>query len=225
MKPSIAILFVPDRITEANLAQVSSLYARIAGTEYDTVVFAERSPIDSNRKIPMPSVAEFAADGVVIPANDALRNDFCDEDDDFYIDDVALRPDMAVFAHLTRLHQAIRVPISLVSVPLCDGDPSIVREFAYVISEIMGGRNGLLVIACHLDAADTEGWARLAPHLDSMNHSNLFNVVNSGSVDIRGAEAFIGGLLVADAWGLNVRFLEASAAGESRVTGTAAVDV
>lgn len=225
MKASIAILFVPDRITEANLAQVEALYARIRGTEYDTVVFAERSPIDSTRKIPMPSVAEFTAADVTLPANDALRNDFCDEDDDFYIDDVALRPDMAVFAHLPHLRKAIPGDVGLVSVPLCDSDPSIVREFAYVISEIMGGRNGLLVVACHLDAADVDGWARLAPHLDTMNHSNLFNVVNSGSVEIRGAEAFIGGLLVADAWGLQVRFDACGAAGESRITGTAAVEV
>lgn len=224
MKPTIAILFVPDRITAANRSQTEGLYSHIKGVEYDTVVFAERSPIDSDRKIPMPSVAEFVASGIAVPANDGLRNDFCDEDDDFYIDDVALRPDMSLFEHLPLLRRAISGDFSLVSVPLCDSDPSIVREFAYVVSEIMGGRNGLLIIASHLDAADTDDWSRLAPHLDSMNHSNLFNVVNSGSVRIRGAEAFIGGLLVADAWDLKVRFREASVAGESRVTGTASIE-
>jgi len=224
MKPSIAILFVPDRLTDASRFQTEALYARLSGLEYDTVVFAERSPIDSGRKIPMPSVGEFTVGEVSVPANDALRNDFCDEDDDFYVDDVALRPDMSVFEHLPLLRNALTGDFSMVSVPLCDSDPAIVREFAYVISEIMGGRNGLLVVACHLDAADTEGWARLAPHLDTMNHSNLFNIVNNGTVDIRGAEVFIGGLLVADAWGLTTRFEGASRPGESRISGSASVD-
>lgn len=224
MKPSIAILFVPDRVTDANRSQTEALYDRLSGLEYDTVVFAERSPTDCDRKIPMPSVAEFTVGHVTVPANDALRNDFCDEDDDFYIDDVALRPDMSVFEHLPLLRNTLIGDFSVVSVPLCDSDPAIVREFAYVISEIMGGRNGLLVIACHMDATDSAGWNRLAPHLDTMNHSNLFNVVNSGTVDIRGSEVFIGGLLVADAWGLTARFEDAIRPGESRITGSASVD-
>lgn len=224
MKPPIAILFVPDRITDANRSQTEALYDRLSGLDYDTVVFAERSPIDSDRKIPMPSVAAFAISGITVPANDALRNDFCDEDDDFYIDDVALRPDMSVFEHLPLLRQSLTGDFSMVSVPLCDSDPAIVREFAYVISEIMGGRNGLLLVACHMEASDTAGWMRLAPHLDTMNHSNLFNVVNSGSVDIRGSEVFVGGLLVADAWGLTARFEAANRPGESRITGSASVD-
>lgn len=223
MSATISILFVPDSITAANRGQIDTLYAKIDGVEYDTVVFAERSPIDCDKKIPMPSASEFSAGGVTVPANDALRNDFCDEDDDFYIDDAAYSDDMAVMRHLPLLKRALG-SFSLVSVPLCDSDPAIVREFAYVVSEIMGGRNGLLVVACDLDSSDLDGWDRLAPHLDTMNHSNLFNAVNSGAAAITGADAFIGGLLIADAWGISVRFLESNGPGESRLAGYASVE-
>ncbi len=220
MKSAISILFVPCSVTEANRKQVVSLYAQLAGATYDTVVFAERRADEPVKKIPMPSVAEFATEKGAVTVNEALRNDFCDEDDDFYIDDAAWGPDMAIYQHLPLLQNVIN-GFSVVSVPICDSDPAIVREFAYVISEIMGGRNSLLVIASELNVSEKENWSRIGQHIESKSISNVFNALNSGDIDMIGAEVFIGGLLIAEAWGLDVDFLPGTQPGEALNCGIA----
>ncbi len=220
MNSAISILFVPPHITDVNRSQVESLYSLLKSAAYDTIVFAERREDQPVKKLPMPSVSEFrTADGAV-PVNDALRNDFCDEDDDFYIDDAAYGPDMAIYAHLPHL-QRVLSGFSVVSVPICDSDPAIVREFAYVMSEIMGGRNALLVIASELLVSEQAHWERIGEHIESKSISNVFNLVNSGAFRMHGSEAFVGGLLVAEAWGLDIDFRPGSKPGESLNCGLA----
>lgn len=220
MKSAISVLFVPTRVSDANLDQAKSLYGLLKGATYDTIVFAERRSDEPIKKLPMPSVAEFVTSRGAVPVNDALRNDFCDEDDDFYIDDAAYGPDMAIYGHLP-LIQDVMTGFSVVSVPICDSDPAIVREFAYVMSEIMGGRNALLVIASELPVSERTHWERIEEHIESKSISNVFNMVNSGGFDMNGSEVFVGGLLVAEAWGLDIEFRPGILPGESLNCGMA----
>lgn len=220
MISAIRILFVPNSITDRNRDQVIKLYSKLSGANYDTVVFAESRAEQPNKKIPMPAIDEFVTPKGAVPVNDLLRNDFCDEDDDFFIDDVALGPDMAIYQHLPLL-QDVMSDFSVVSVPICDADPAIVREFAYVMSEIMGGRNALLIVASELESSHKASWALLKEQIDSKSISNLFNLVNSGTVDMTGSEVFIGGMLVANAWDLDIEFASADNPGESLNTGIA----
>lgn len=220
MKSAIRILFVPNSITDRNREQVIRLYSKLKGANYDTVVFAESRSEQPSKKIPMPAIDEFVTPKGAVPVNDVLRNDFCDEDDDFYIDDAALGPDMAIYQHLPLL-QDLMSDFSVVSVPICDADPAIVREFAYVMSEIMGGRNALLVVASELESSHKASWALLKEQIDAKSISNLFNLVNSGAVDMTGSEVFIGGMLIANAWDLDIEFLPATQQGESLNTGIA----
>ena len=220
MKSAISILFVPTHITQANRGQVESLYSLLKGATYDTIVFAERRADEPVKKLPMPSVSEFQTLKGSVLVNDALRNDFCDEDDDFYIDDAAYGPDMAIYEHLP-LIQDVLSGFSVVSVPICDSDPAIVREFAYVMSEIMGGRNALLVIASELLVSEQAHWERIGEHISSKSISNVFNMVNSGAFEMAGSEVFVGGLLVAEAWGLDIDFHSGGKPGESLNCGLA----
>ncbi len=220
MISAIRILFVPNSITDRNREQVIRLYSKLSGANYDTVVFAESRAEQPSKKIPMPAIDEFVTPKGAIPVNDLLRNDFCDEDDDFYIDDVALGSDMAIYQHLPLL-QDVMSDFSVVSVPICDADPAIVREFAYVMSEIMGGRNALLIVASELESSHKTSWALLKEQIDAKNISNLFNLVNSGTVDMTGSEVFIGGMLIANAWDLDIEFASADHSGESLNTGFA----
>ncbi len=198
----VKILFVPRTITDANRQATEALYASVARHPYDSVVVAESRIRPIDKKIPMPTAAAFATGFGSVPADDALRNDFCDEDDDFYIDDIAFGDDMALFAHLPYVQAACQ-GAAVVSVPVCDTDPAIVREFAYVLSEILGGRNALIVIP--VDAGtDAEANARVRDLAQAHDTSNLFNLTNSGAVELEGSEVLIGALLIAEAWGLDV---------------------
>ena len=78
IKPeSVRLLFVPDEHTR-NDSQIKQIYSRIAGQQYDTVVFIESRLMDiPKKKYRCLSVAEFVTPAGTVSVNDALRNEFC----------------------------------------------------------------------------------------------------------------------------------------------------
>lgn len=217
-KRGIKIMFVPDaEVTSAK--QLNRIYGNLLGSEYETVVFVEKRIVETNKKIPMPTCSYFDTEYGAVAVNDALRNEFCDEDDDFFIDDVAFGQDMQIYRHLPYLMAALG-DFSVVSVPVCDDDPAIVREVNYVLSEIMGGRNFLLVVACSL-LSDKDSSAKLRKLVIKNDISNIMNLLNSGALPVSGSSAFLVGILTADYWGLKATFLDFNAETESSLTGFA----
>lgn len=214
--PAIKILFVPDR-SSSDDEQLLKLYSGLNGYRYDTVVFLETNIKATDKRIPMVTYSEFQSEFGTIQVNDQLRNDFCDEDDDFFIDDHAAGPDMEVYKHLPYLIAAIE-DFKLVSVQVCDEDPSIVREVAYVLSEIMDGRSALLVVACSFPG-DNYGISDIQNLLESGDQSNIMNLLNSGDYRVSGSAAFQSGVFVGYNWGVTFSFLKATSSTSSALAG------
>jgi AmmeMemoRadiSam system protein B len=214
--PSVKIMFVPDNFS-GDEDQMQDLYAQINGTSYDTVVFLETNIKVTDKKIPMVTFNSFESVFGEIPVNDSLRNEFCDEDDDFFIDDHAASPDMQIYKHLPYLKAALN-DFKVVSIQVCDDDPAIVREVAYVLSEIMGGRNVLLMVACSLpgDHYSINDIKRL---LNSGDQSNIMNLLNSGDYKVSGSAAFQSGVFVGYNWGLDFLFMDVHDANKSALAG------
>jgi AmmeMemoRadiSam system protein B len=210
------VMFVPDKST-GNDEQLLDLYSHLRGATYDTIVFLETEIKQTDKKIPMPTLSFFDAGFGAVQVNDILRNEFCDEDDDFFIDDHAFNPDMELYRHLPYLQAALD-DFSIVSVQICDEDPSIVREVTYVLSEIMGGRNFLLVVACSLPG-DHYSIKDITNMVDQKDQSKLMNHLNSGDYKVSGAAAFQSGVFVANNWDLNIVFDATSDAQRSALTG------
>lgn len=218
---SIRILFVPD-IQTINDAQIKQVYSRIEGQDYDTVVFIESRLMDIPKKIPMPSLSEFVTAAGIVPVNDLLRNEFCDEDDDFFIDDSAFGQDMEVFRHLPYLIETLN-SFKIVSVPICDDDPAIVRELDYVLSELLNGRNILIVIAASMPG-DNAVIEELIEMITQRDVSGMMNRINSGECGMSGSAAFMGGILIAQSWELAVHFLHTTTSVDSAVAGFAVLE-
>jgi len=167
----------------------------------------------------MPSVAEFVTPAGTVSVNDALRNEFCDEDDDFFIDDSAFGQDMEIYRHLPYLIETLN-SFKIVSVPICDDDPAIVRELDYVLSELLNGRNVLIVVAASMPG-DNVVIEELMEMIAQRDVSGMMNRINSGECGMSGSAAFMGGILIALSWELSVHFLESSTDEESAVAGFA----
>lgn len=218
---SVQILFVPDKY-HSDETQLESVYSVIKGQHYDTVIFIESRLMDIPKKIPMPSLSEFVTEAGLVQVNDAIRNEFCDEDDDFFIDDSAYGKDMEIYRHLPYLIRSIG-EFKVVSVPICDDDPAIVRELDYVLSELLSGRNVLIVVASSMPGGDSH----IEELLDMIHHgdiSGMMNRVNSGDCNMTGSAAFMGGILIAKSWELSVRFLRSNSTSESGVAGFAVLE-
>ncbi len=214
--PSIKILFVPDRKASDDI-QLLSLYSGLNGYRYDTVVFLETNIKVTDKKIPMATFSQFEGEFGPVQINDALRNEFCDEDDDFFIDDHAAGPEMEIYKHLPYLIASLE-DFKLVSVQVCDEDPSIVREVAYVLSEIMAGRSALLVVACSFPG-DHYGINDIKNLLDSGDQSNIMNLLNSGDYQVSGSAAFQSGVFIGYNWGVTFSFLESTTSNSSALAG------
>ncbi|HAC14343.1 MAG TPA: hypothetical protein DCE78_00130, partial [Bacteroidetes bacterium] len=91
-------------------------------------------------------------------------------------------------------------------------------EVAYVLSEIMGGRNALLMVACSLpgDHYSINDIKRL---LNSGDQSNIMNLLNSGDYKVSGSAAFQSGVFVGYNWGLEFMFMDVHDAKKSAIAG------
>lgn len=209
MEDGIRILFSPVNVTPGNLKQTLSLYRALEKLPYDTFVIVETYNEILPKKIPMPSAHVFKTPYGEVPANDSLRNDFADEEDDFYIDDSAFNPKMSLFQQLMLL-QTTRKDFSVVSLQLSDQRPAIVKELAWVISEVMSTRNAGIIFCCELASDKHDQFQKLNSFIVEDDMSGLMNYINREGCEIQGIGAFLAGILVARTWEMDVRFKSGS---------------
>jgi len=219
----VKVLFVPPHLTDANKSQFIEVYSVLVGLKFEAVVIIEDTPRLLEKRISMPDLDEFLSVFGPVAAHDGIRNEFADEDDDLYVDNGGVHDNMAIFHQLPFL-QAVLDDFQVVSVQLYEQErPSIIKELAYVIEEILGERSALVVVCCELDADSTDVFNRLNNYIAFKDISNIFNTLNSGDVPMKGHCPFIAGVIVCWDWDLGIQFLDEASfkPGQSLVTGSA----
>ena len=201
----VRILFSPTRINSENIEDVFRIYSGIEKDDFDTVIIVESHPGSAEKKLPMPSFKSVATPLGEVLANDKLRNDFCDEDDDFFINDDAFDEEVSLYDQLMVLQCALD-DFTVLSIQITDENSFIVKELAFAIEEILASRNALIVFCCDLDVSHADELSTLMSYYEKDNMSGLMNILNSGDSSIEGVGSFIAGLLVAKKWGLKVSF-------------------
>lgn len=202
----IRVLFSPERINEDNFERACDIYSRVDMSNYDTVVVVESHDKKLDKKLPMASNDSFVTSLGEVPVDDYMRNEFCDEDDDFFIHDEAFDKDISLFQQLMFL-QTLSDDFKALSVQIADPDPAIVKEIGYVLEEVLASRSALLIFCCELDNACKKEFEKVVQMVESKNESGLMNYLNSGESKIKGTTAFIAGVIVANKWGLDLHFL------------------
>jgi AmmeMemoRadiSam system protein B len=204
---NIRLLFAPERINDDNFDRACEIYSRLDMSNYDTVVVVESYAEVLDKKLPMASNNFFETSLGKVPVDDYMRNEFCDEDDDFFIHDEAFNKDISLFQQLMFL-QTLSDDFSALSVQIADTDPAIVKELAYVLEEVLASRNALIVFCCELDNDRKDEFKRVLEILENDDQSGLMNYLNSGDSHIKGTTSFIAGIIVAEKWGLDLNFLK-----------------
>ena len=199
------ILFLPRNVTPENIDQICEVYSEVRENKFETVVVVEPYFGQLDKAIPLISDLQFQTDYGPVSANEQLRDDFCDEEDDFFIEDEGRHPGMGVYDHLG-IVKCFKEDILGVSVQLADERPAIVRELVYVLQEILAYRNALLVFCCDLNSEYTDEFEHINTLLEQQNTSNLMNYTFSGDSKIEGAGVFVAGVHVAHAWELEIVF-------------------
>ena len=202
---TVRLLFTPRSITDQNFEEVCEIYSRIDKYDFDTAVIVESHPGSAEKKLPMPSFKFIETKFGRVDANDRLRNDFADEDDDFFINDDAFDADVSIYDHLMML-QCILDNFSVLSIQITDESSYIVKELAYAIEEILASKNAIIIFCCNMENQKKDELKKMISLLDEENFSGLMNFLNNRSSSIDGIGTFAAGLIVAKKWGLNIQF-------------------
>lgn len=202
----VKLLFVPPHVTEENRHQFIKAYSAIYGLKYEVVVVVEDVDKVLEKRISMPDFDQFESVFGPVKAHDSIRNEFADEDDDLYVDNGGVHSNMAIHHQLPYL-QAALADFQVFSVQMYEQErPSIIKELAYVIEEILGERSALVVFCCDLASNRSDDWTRLKDYIAHSDTSNIFNVLNSGVIPMKGHGPFITGMLVSTSWNLGLQF-------------------
>lgn len=203
----VRILFVPNKIDQSNFGELTSTYKTVCGKNFDSVVVIESYTGHLEKKLAMPSNKIFETRFGEVEVNDFLRNEFCDEEDDFFITDEGFNKEMSLFTQLPIL-QACLDDFDVVSLQIGDYDPAIFRELAHALDELLFNRNVLIVFCCDVPASNPAELDKIRTMVVENRESELQNYLNSSDKQVKGARAFMTGVLVAKAWELEIEFLD-----------------
>jgi len=203
----VRMLFVPNNLDENNIGEVSTAYKTVINQQFDTVVVIESYTGHLQKKLAMPSNDSFSTRFGDVPVNDYLRNEFCDEEDDFFIADEGYSKEMSLYTQLPFL-QACFSDFDVISLQIGDYDPAIVRELAFTLDELLLQKNALIVFCCDVPASSPQELEKLRTLILENKESGLMHYLNSNEKTVNGARAFMSGIMVARSWGYRVEFLD-----------------
>lgn len=212
VQEQIRIILSPQKITSENFNAVCKAYSQIGPKDFKTVVVVESTPGSAEKKLAMPSFKKIQTHLGEVEANDRLRNDFADEDDDFFINDNAFKEDVSLYHQLVMLQCSLD-DFTVSHIQVTDENSIIIKELAMALEEILALKNALLVCCCDLEKANKDEVDQISEFLANDNKSALMNYLNSGASNIVGVGSFITGLLVAKSWGLIVQYEKDSETG------------
>lgn len=210
---TVRILFSPVNINSSNFEQVCNIYSHIGKDDFDTVVVIESRPGTFDKKLQMPSNKQFSTPLGDVTVNDRLRNEFCDEDDDFFIEDGSYSSDLSLYSQLMML-QCVLDDFSVLSLQITDESEFIIKELAGALEEILASHNALIVFCCNLEE-NRESADRIFGLADEKNSSGLINFLNSEGNQFEGIGSLYTGLMVSDDWGLKVHLEEDHSTGSA----------
>src|SRR5699024_91195 len=210
----IRMLFAPCHIDADNIEEVCRLYSRLNLARYKTAVVVEVHTSVLNKKLPMASNTFFETPLGKVPADDHMRNEFCDEDDDFFIHDEGFSRQMGLF-HQLMLLQTHQEKFQALSVQIADESPDIIKELVHVLQSVLETRDALLIFCCDLDKKKTAAFAEIKKMIAEKDRSHLLNFMNRGESNIKGAAAFVAGVMIAREWNLKLHFLADAAEDKS----------
>lgn len=203
------ILFVPNEINDKNFKQVCEVYASIHPHNFDTIVILEGVEGELKKSICIPDLESFKTPFGEIPVNTRLADDFCDEEDDFYLTNESYHEGLSLFHHLQMLQAVQSKEFSVVGIQVSNQErSSILRELSIVMSDVLTAYNSLTICCCDMHISQKEKLDLLMDYHVARDTSNLKYLINQEDVVVRGKSSLLTGMLLAQIWDLEIQFLD-----------------
>ncbi len=144
--PYVRTLLVPHGHYNHVLPTLAEAYRHVESARYELVVFVAPT-VDKFNRLVISGYGYFGTPLGNIELSDYVRNELCDEDDDFFISELGLPKGSSIEIQLPLLQRTIGKHHSLRIVPLLVGNQTIdlCNEAATALSEILTSKNALVV--------------------------------------------------------------------------------
>lgn len=144
--PYIRTLLVPHEHYKYVLPILAETYRHVESTKPDLVAFVAPT-VDTFNRLVISGYGYFGTPLGNVELNDYVRNELCDEDDDFFISEMGLPKGSSIEVQLPILQRAIGKHSPLRIVPLLVGNQTVdlCNEAASALSEILMSKNALLI--------------------------------------------------------------------------------
>ncbi len=156
--PYVRTLLVPYGNYAHVLPILAEGYRHIELARYELVVFVAPT-VDTYNRLMISGYGYFGTPLGEIELSDYVRNELCDEDDDFFISELGLPKGSSIEVQLPLLQRTIGKHHTIRIVPLLVGNQTIdlCNEAAAALSEILTSKNALVVAVnnFHLSTENT----------------------------------------------------------------------
>jgi AmmeMemoRadiSam system protein B len=151
--PHIKTLLVPHDNYRYAIQSMAAAYAQIDGLRYDLALFIAPT-VDQFNRLAMSGYGFFETPLGNMELSDYVRNEFCDEDDDFFISEDGLPKGSSIEVQLPFIQRTLVQEKPIKIVPLLVGNQTIdlCNEAAAAAAEIMLSKNVLIVAANNFHA-------------------------------------------------------------------------
>ena len=187
-------LVVPDSNRASGGPAAADAFARLAGTEVQTVLVISPSHHGAFGRLSICQTDAYHTPLGDVPVNDHLRNELCDEDDDIYLDDTGHYHTEGADVQIPFL-QRVLGEFDVVPIVMGEESPAFCRELGAAVGEVMHGRRSVVVGSCDLLAGDDFGAFRTA--IEAFDESTLMHLMGSEAIRVEGMGALITALIAA----------------------------
>jgi AmmeMemoRadiSam system protein B len=183
----IKTLIVPHDHYQHALPTMAAAYSQLGDVKYDVILFIAPT-VDSFPKLALSGYGFFETPLGDVELNDYVRNEFCDEDDDFFITEEGLPKGSSIEVQLPIIQRSIGKETPIRIVPMLVGSQTIdlCNEAAAAASEIMQLKNALIVAVNNFHAP-AKNKTLIAEYMDALREQDYsallrLNVVHGSSL-------------------------------------------
>ncbi|GAB5518632.1 MAG: hypothetical protein RhofKO_08830 [Rhodothermales bacterium] len=191
-------IIVPDTNRLEGREVAAAVFAGLREQEaYDTVVLVSPSHSGRFRRMTICSVDEYHTPLGQVPISDQVRNELCDEDDDFFLDDEGHFHTEGIDVQLPYLQTLLRESFDIVPIVMGDESPEFCRELGSALGEVMYNRRTLLVVSADFLRMEPGAMEELTTAFEAKDVSRLMMILNGDQLKCEGRGGIVAALIAA----------------------------
>ncbi|MBN8589386.1 MAG: MEMO1 family protein [Rhodothermia bacterium] len=192
----IVALIIPTSDTPQKSTVYLEVFTYLQKADFSTVIVLSHTQERNTGKISLYNGEVFPVGEYQLRVDTELLNELCDEEDDFFSEDIGQVQNEAI-QQILRAVVNVRSDIEVLPVMVGSNSLSISEELGHALGEVMHNRSFLLLAAIEIDKVDQATLGAFIGSLETMQINPLIRMIQSGEVKLHSGNGSIIGTLLA----------------------------